>query len=224
MNAPIQKVPPRRGMDAASSTRLTPSDRAAIHRVPLPKHLPSVLSAGGIFAIAPSDESHLFEPTTLAQPQHIEAVRILAYIADAWNLKDAETAGLLGVGTAEWTSLYRTMLLVPPRLANRDPNRCRGTANRYRGHRTVDPAFGEYDASYIFRDVLSEEHLARISDVSAIYRALQCRNMEYFEPDWLFEQHTAKVFDGKSPLNAMIEGGTAKIQEVRKFLGGRFMD
>lgn len=210
MNVPRQQVPPVDRTDFVRGTRPAPGDRAAVHRVPLPRSLPSEPPVWGFIADAQSDESHPIGLVTLSQPQHIEAIRALARIAEAWCLRDTETAALLGVETAEWESLYDIMLLTPPRQIE-----------HYTNIRMMGTAIGEYDKSSIYHDLLSEEHVDRVADISTIYRALHLMNMKHFEPHWLFEENTAKVFDGKSPLAAMIDGGAKKIKEVRKHLGIR---
>lgn len=142
-------------------------------------------------------------------PQHLAAVRTYDRIAREWNLSDSEAAGLLGMETNRWWNIKNST-----RMISRIHSKIRGT-------RPVAHAANGVSKK-CYEHLLNEDQLARIAEIGAIYSALQLMNMENNEPRWLIRENTEAVFDGKAPLHAMIDGGAAKIQEVRQHLEYQF--
>jgi hypothetical protein len=81
---------------------------------------------------------------------------------------------------------------------------------------------GQYDKMKMKPEqILRADTLTRISYLVGIFKALNILYSEQRADAWVQRQNTNCVFDGKTPLAYMMEGGAAAMQVVRRLLDAR---
>jgi hypothetical protein len=69
--------------------------------------------------------------------------------------------------------------------------------------------------------LLSQDQLLRISYLIGIFRALKVLHGKDIAKRWVSLRNSNRIFDGMSPLEYMIKGGTPAMQTVRRLLESR---
>jgi hypothetical protein len=72
------------------------------------------------------------------------------------------------------------------------------------------------------RPSLGQDQLTRVSALVAIFRGLRIRLACDAADDWVLKPNGAPLFDRRTPLDAMIEGGIPTMIEVRRLVQDRF--
>lgn len=65
---------------------------------------------------------------------------------------------------------------------------------------------------------LSQDQMLRLSALVGLYKALELYFSDPLAKDWMKRPNTGPEFDGRKPLEAMIEGGLPKIMRVRTYV------
>lgn len=68
------------------------------------------------------------------------------------------------------------------------------------------------------RPILNQDQLTRVSALIGTYKGLHLLFADGMADRWPRLQNKGPLFDGKSPINAMIEGGIPQMLDVRRYI------
>lgn len=197
-------------MDCNHTTRTSAIGGGAAHREQCGTHVspvrgeqldevPSPLRARDIVGIR-GDDTVSHQPTDddpySTVDKETETIKAFALVSERWNLSDQQAASLLGTDAETWLALRDRVRPLAKSAASTPP-----PSNL--AHRRIS---------------LTEEQLSRISIFFYMYVSL----LRLFAKDsanrWVTCKNFSPVFKGRTPLDAMIEGGLPKVREARDYV------
>jgi hypothetical protein len=69
-----------------------------------------------------------------------------------------------------------------------------------------------------YRPTLNQDQLTRISALVGIYKALHLLFSDETADEWVRRVNTGPLFDRRTPIQSMIEGGIPRMLEVRRYI------
>ena len=68
------------------------------------------------------------------------------------------------------------------------------------------------------RPTLSQDQLTRVSALVGIYKGLHLLFSDGTADEWIRRENRGPLFDRRTPIQAMIEGGIPRMLEVRRYV------
>ena len=68
------------------------------------------------------------------------------------------------------------------------------------------------------RPALSQDQLTRVSALVGIYKGLHLLFADNTADEWVRRANRGALFDGRTPIEAMIEGGIPRMLDVRRYV------
>ena len=69
-----------------------------------------------------------------------------------------------------------------------------------------------------YRPTLSQDQLTRVSALVGVFKGLHLLFRDSTADEWARRPNTGPLFDRKTPIEAMIEGGIPRMLEVRRYI------
>ena len=69
-----------------------------------------------------------------------------------------------------------------------------------------------------YRPALSQDQLTRVSSLVGVYKGLHLLFVDETADEWVRRENSGPLFDRKSPIQSMIEGGIPRMLEVRRYI------
>ena len=69
-----------------------------------------------------------------------------------------------------------------------------------------------------YRPALSQDQLTRVSALVGIYKGLHLMFADITADEWVRRHNRGALFDGRTPIEAMIEGGIPTMLDVRRYV------
>jgi Antitoxin Xre-like helix-turn-helix domain/Antitoxin Xre/MbcA/ParS C-terminal toxin-binding domain len=69
-----------------------------------------------------------------------------------------------------------------------------------------------------YRPTLSQDQLTRVSALVGIYKGLHLLFSDNTSDEWIRRENRGPLFDRRTPIQAMIEGGIPRMLEVRRYV------
>ena len=69
-----------------------------------------------------------------------------------------------------------------------------------------------------YRPTLSQDQLTRVSALVGVFKGLHLLFSDSTADDWVRRPNTGPLFDRKTPVEAMIEGGIPQMLDVRRYV------
>ena len=69
-----------------------------------------------------------------------------------------------------------------------------------------------------YRPALSQDQLTRISALVGVYKGLRLLFVDETADEWVRRENSGPLFDRRTPIESMIEGGIPRMLEVRRYI------
>jgi hypothetical protein len=69
-----------------------------------------------------------------------------------------------------------------------------------------------------YRPALSQDQLTRVSALVGVYKGLHLLFVDETGDEWVRRENSGPLFDRRTPIESMIEGGIPRMLEVRRYI------
>lgn len=177
------------------------------------------------------DAAELWPADTSPPPnddKETAAIKAFALVADRWQLTDQPAASLLGIDVDAWQTLrarvspsteHSVLTRRAPSSGLTDTGDEHSAPRAKSAPRDMRRTLHRLAADIPPREImLSEDQLARISTCFYMYISLKRICAEGTADRWITCENYSPVFEGRTPLEVVIEGGLPKIREARNYI------